>query len=920
MVNEHLSGRESFITGAYLCRKFGEIVGLRTSLQELHLSLPVVLEKIKAGGFNTVHWAFHAPNNSTVDFETGARNIATIFELAAEVGLFVTLRGGPYINAETTAGGFALWTVNGAYGGLRDDDPRYTAAWTPYYTRLNEIASKYQVSRGGPILLQQIENEFCCQRNSDGTLDEPLVQYMILNPGLRIISRGLLTPPTGLDSYPACWSCNLAECGLTEITFDVVDYHDHFNLVSPTQPSFMPEFQGGSYNPCSSVIGEALKAGALVILGLMLYGGTNWGGLATSLIGTSYDYSSPIEESRQISDKYYETKILGLFFRAAEDLTMTNRVNYSTSYTNDSTIGATELRNPDTQAAFYVTIHDTSASQSVTDFTVNIATSAGNLTVPQFGGSVCLSGRQSKILVTDFKFGTNTLVYSTAEVLSHSIVDSKSVLALWLPNGETGEFRIKGGSVKRQLSRTGGTFHDIGKDLVYSYTQGDDQSVLQFDDFRIILLPRTLAYRFWAPTLSNYPIVPPDQVVFATGPYLIRSLSISGFELLITGDLDNATALEVFAPSAINRIQWNGKAVATQRTPYGSLTADLAGPGLDAGNFQNSLTLSNWKYSDALPEASASYDDSKWVVADHTTTSNPTAPETLPVLYSDDYGFHTGVQIFRGRFTGSAIAAVINAQGGVAFGWSAWLNGNFIGSWPGAVANASQSLTLSFANATVSTSEENVLTVVMDHSGHDELSSALLPRGLLGASLVSSDNVTFSKWTLAGNAGGESNIDPVRGVIAEGGLHAERLGWHLPGFDDSQWESRDPSDGVEGATIGFFRTTSDMNLPEGYDASVELIVSAPAGSVLRAQLYVNGYQYGKFVPQIGNQIAFPIPPGILNVRGSNVIGLNLWSQTTEGAKVDVTWSVLGVYASAWDPGFNATYLQPGWSEDRLLFA
>ncbi|KAG6806849.1 hypothetical protein H0H92_009854, partial [Tricholoma furcatifolium] len=217
-------------------------------------------------------------------------------------------------------------------------------------------------------------------------------------------------------------------------------------------------------------------------------------------------------------------------------------------------------------------------------------------------------------------------------------------------------------------------------------------------------------------------------------------------------------------------------------------------------------------------------------------TLNPTAPETLPVLYSDDYSFHTGVQIFHGRFTGSATAVVINAQGSVAFGWSAWLNGNFIGSWPGTVANASQSLTLSFANATVLTSEENILMVVMDHSGHDELSCALLPRGLLGASLVSSDNITFSKWTLAGNTGGESNIDPVRGVIVEGGLHAEPLGWHLPGFDNSQ----DPSDGVEGATIGFFCMTSNMNLPEGYDASVELIVSAPAGSVLRAQLYVNG--------------------------------------------------------------------------------
>ncbi|KAG6834251.1 hypothetical protein H0H93_010875, partial [Arthromyces matolae] len=143
----------------------------------------MLLEKIKAAGFNTVsiysNWAFHAPNNHTVDFETGARNIAIIFELAAEVGLFVTLRGGPYVNAETTAGGFALWTVNGAYGELRNDDPRYTAAWTPYFTRLNEIASKYQLGKAGTILLQQIENEFCCQRNSDGSLNTPLVDYMV---------------------------------------------------------------------------------------------------------------------------------------------------------------------------------------------------------------------------------------------------------------------------------------------------------------------------------------------------------------------------------------------------------------------------------------------------------------------------------------------------------------------------------------------------------------------------------------------------------------------------------------------------------------------------------------------------------------------------------------------------------------------
>jgi hypothetical protein len=33
--------------------------------------------------------------------------------------------------------------------------------------------------------------------------------------------------------------------------YQVIDYYDHFAEVSPTQPSFFPEFQGGSYNPWS---------------------------------------------------------------------------------------------------------------------------------------------------------------------------------------------------------------------------------------------------------------------------------------------------------------------------------------------------------------------------------------------------------------------------------------------------------------------------------------------------------------------------------------------------------------------------------------------------------------------------------------------------------------------------------------------
>lgn len=57
-----------------------------------------ILEKVKATGFTAFafysSWAYHAPNNSTVDFSTGARDITPIFELAKELGMYMSCAPG----------------------------------------------------------------------------------------------------------------------------------------------------------------------------------------------------------------------------------------------------------------------------------------------------------------------------------------------------------------------------------------------------------------------------------------------------------------------------------------------------------------------------------------------------------------------------------------------------------------------------------------------------------------------------------------------------------------------------------------------------------------------------------------------------------------------------------------------------------
>jgi hypothetical protein len=252
-------------------------------------------------------------------------------------------------------------------------------------------------------------------------------------------------------------------------------------------------------------------------------------------------------------------------------------------------------------------------------------------------------------------------------------------------------------------------------------------------------------------------------------------------------------------------------------------------------------------------------------------------------------------------------------------GWSAWLNGALIGSFLGNASLEIGNMSLSFEHANLG--KRNVLVVVQDNTGHDETPTYLNPRGILRASLHG--GATFSSWKIAGTAGGtKTQLDPIRGPLAEGGLYAERLGWHLPGFDDSEWaDSSSPTTtGLSDAGIRFYRTVVPLSIPSGLDVSISFMLSAPSSQKVRAQLFVNGYQYGRFNPHIGHQVEFPVPPGVLDYSGNNTIGLAVWAQSEEGGKVGIDWKVNYVADSSFDVLFDGSYLRPGWSSERLAYA
>src|SRR3569833_1476349 len=68
-----------------------------------------VLQKLKASGYNATSvyfdWGYHSPAPGVYDF-SGVRDMDRFLGIAAEVGIYVIARPGPYINGEVDAGGF----------------------------------------------------------------------------------------------------------------------------------------------------------------------------------------------------------------------------------------------------------------------------------------------------------------------------------------------------------------------------------------------------------------------------------------------------------------------------------------------------------------------------------------------------------------------------------------------------------------------------------------------------------------------------------------------------------------------------------------------------------------------------------------------------------------------------------------------
>ncbi|KAF8410413.1 hypothetical protein HHK36_002942 [Tetracentron sinense] len=247
-----------------------------------------ILTKAKHGGLNVIQtyvfWNIHEPVQG---------------QTIQEVGMYVTLRIGPFIEAEWNYGGFPYWLREVSNITFRSDNPPFKYHMKKFTKKIIKIMKdeKLFAPQGGPIILSQIENEY---NNIELAFKEAGTRYVQwagnMAVGLKTGVPWVMCKQKDAPD-PVINTCNGRNCG------------DTFTGPNrPHKPALWTENWTAQYrvfgDPPSQRTAEDLafsvarffsKNGTLANY-YMYYGGTNFGRTSSSFVTTRYYDEAPLDE------------------------------------------------------------------------------------------------------------------------------------------------------------------------------------------------------------------------------------------------------------------------------------------------------------------------------------------------------------------------------------------------------------------------------------------------------------------------------------------------------------------------------------------------------------------------------------------------------------------------------------------------
>ncbi|MEV6794797.1 beta-galactosidase [Streptomyces sp. NPDC051320] len=883
-----------------------------------------VLQKLRANGYNAISiyvaWNYHSSAPGTYDF-TGVRDLGLFLRMAAEAGLYVILRPGPYINAEVDGGGFPGWLTTTA-GTARTADPTYLGHVDEWLTAVDAIARGHLYTNGqGTVVLYQLENEYAAHISDASGRDYLAHLYAkVRADGIDVPlfhndkgRNGYWVPgsfPTGdesgrylyaFDGYPSP-SGNPPDWG-----YFGSGGAKGGSTASPQTPGFVAEFGGGWFDPWGGAEfgGKGyeesrrtrdaayerrfyltnLANGIKIHNVYMTFGGTSWGWLPAPVVYTSYDYGAAIDEARNATSKLTPMHQLGELVQSVPDFAMLDRAQDVAA--SDPRVRVYHLANPETGAHFYVLRNDTTAA---VDCTLPLATPAGEFTAP-----VTVGARDATLLATGIRLGRRTLLHTTAQPMLQLTVGRQDIAVLTGRTGYPVEAAIACAEKPRVTVLDGDatTAYENGALTVRAGLSGLTRVLIEGGGSQtpllLLLADDEASSRLWRHSTPSGPVL-------VRGPALSRTASLHGATIRLTGDTIEDCEVEIWAPRGIRQAAWNDRHLPLRSTRSGSLISRTDLPGVPQVPLPE---LTGWRHAPENPESAADFDDSDWTQATRTTSHSTTpVPAGQPVLFADDYGFHYGDVWYRGRFDDATAANTVSLSysAGTQGLLMAWLDGEPLGTHrlpvPAKAQDTQGTWTATAAFAVpeaLRTAAPHTLSVLVRRMAHEEDGGARdshkAARGLTAA-VVPGAPVT---WRIKGATGTE---DRVRGPLNAGGLYGERTGWHLPGFDDHAWASGSAPGRRQG--VSWQRTTFALRVDEQVDASIGLHLDDDASRAYRVQIFLNGWNLGQYINDVGPQHTFVLPNGLLRTRGRNTLALAVLSDgTTEAGPAEVSLKLLG---------------------------
>ncbi len=381
----------------------------------------------------------------------------------------------------------------------------------------------------------------------------------------------------------------------------------------------------------------------------------------------SYDYGAAIKETRLLWEKYDEMKRQSLFIRSSPQFRKTDWIGDTNSGIPGVSLAGPDafvayLRNPDSGTGFVIVRQANSSSTCVVyspipyygahfpsvshrdkiTFSVTVPSRHGQLSLPQTFSAIELNGRQSKVLITDYSFGQRgTVLHTTASIFFAGTIGARDVLFISGDPDQSHEISLilsgRGGKRTKDahvhFAPTQSLSSSVAGATTVTFRAGITPglvTVWDSDEQLILFSDPVTAVTFWSPPIRSQTsnTIPgletfwqfgTNTTVLVGGPYLVRNATLDHGTLALRGDLNASVPLTIIGPERVSSVTWNGQRVSVRDDGRGVLTGRLAqSPKVKEVKVPK---LSGWKYADSLPEIRADFDDSDWVVADHTSTN-----------------------------------------------------------------------------------------------------------------------------------------------------------------------------------------------------------------------------------------------------------------------------------------------------------